>query len=280
MQAVQAPDYSVCAICNQPKKRYPKHSHESGGDLAEVFKRMKFCVSGYEPHPECEEAETAFIRERDEKIMAEQAEESRLKHLHHWRHQSNHPVEMTSLVFETFKTDATNEKAVKMLQAWTLDDDFGFLISGPSGCGKSHLGFALYQKIAELLSHIPESAHPPIYQTPSYYQVSELLAAVRRNDFDLPRSVMSIAPLFLDDLGTENCTEWSREILYRLFEHRLSQKYVTIVTTNLTMAELKERLHERIASRILGQCVPVFIKGKDMRAEQMKAKFKAITDRL
>ena len=77
------------------------------------------------------------------------------------------------------------------------------------------------------------------------------------------------APLLLiDDLGTEpmmrNITV---EYLFTLLNERAAAKRHTVVATNLTPAQLKERYGERVASRLLDRTctAPVQFKGKDLR---------------
>ena len=83
-------------------------------------------------------------------------------------------------------------------------------------------------------------------------------------------SALIEAPLLLiDDLGTEpmmrNITV---EYLFTLLNERNAAKRHTVVATNLTPAQLKERYGERVASRLLDRtctALPPLFKGKDLR---------------
>jgi len=82
-------------------------------------------------------------------------------------------------------------------------------------------------------------------------------------------STLIEAPLLLiDDLGTEpmmrNITV---EYLFTLLNERAAAKRHTVVATNLTPAQIKERYGERVASRLLDRTstAPVQLKGKDLR---------------
>ena len=82
-------------------------------------------------------------------------------------------------------------------------------------------------------------------------------------------SVLVEAPLLLiDDLGTEpmmrNITV---EYLFTLLNERIAAKRHTVIATNLTPAQLKERYGERVASRLLDRalCRTISLKGKDLR---------------
>ena len=79
------------------------------------------------------------------------------------------------------------------------------------------------------------------------------------------------APLLLiDDLGTEpmmrNITV---EYLFTLLNERAAAKRHTVVATNLTPAQIKERYGERVASRLLDRSctAPVQFTGKDLRRQ-------------
>ena len=81
-------------------------------------------------------------------------------------------------------------------------------------------------------------------------------------------SLIEVPLLLIDDLGTEpmmrNITV---EYLFTLLNERAAAKRHTVVATNLTPTELKERYGERVASRLLdrGACGSLRFEGKDLR---------------
>ena len=69
--------------------------------------------------------------------------------------------------------------------------------------------------------------------------------------------------LVLDDFGMERGTEYA-----------LEQVFPMIVTTNLTLEDLKhprDLAHQRIYDRILGACAPICFNGKNFRQDQARA---------
>ena len=58
--------------------------------------------------------------------------------------------------------------------------------------------------------------------------------------------------LILDDIGVEKTSEWTIERLYSLINYRINEEKATIITSNLDLNELAEKLDKRIASRIKG----------------------------
>ena len=78
--------------------------------------------------------------------------------------------------------------------------------------------------------------------------------------------------LIIDDLGMERSTEYALEQVFNVIDARLRSNLPMIVTTNLTLDELKhpaDLAHERIYSRVLERCIPLKINNQNIR--QMKA---------
>lgn len=71
--------------------------------------------------------------------------------------------------------------------------------------------------------------------------------------------------LVLDDLGTEYLSPFAQSALYDLFNTRLQQGRCTIVTSNLTDAQLDERYLPQTASRLRGAYELMHLHGEDIR---------------
>jgi len=52
--------------------------------------------------------------------------------------------------------------------------------------------------------------------------------------------------LILDDLGTQSSTAWAQEKLFQILNHRYNAQLATVVTTNLSIDRLDERLRMRL----------------------------------
>lgn len=188
------------------------------------------------------------------------------------------PYDLPFKTFENFNVSPENKTGFDQIGAWA-NDEFGFLIMGPSGSGKSHLAFALLNKI---LDHVSEMYEGRISELIAFYNTSEFLETLRRDMESGSKfeSAKEVDYLFLDDLGVENLTDWGRDHFYRLFEYRLNRRKATFITTNLSLDELKERLHERILSRLKEMCVFVQLKGNDKRTDRMKENMKLLNERI
>ena len=98
----------------------------------------------------------------------------------------------------------------------------------------------------------------------SYYEDDEDYYD-RESPFDLAKQS---TVLVLDDLGTEKITEWAREKLLQLINYRMNYQLATIITSNLSMSDISERLGERIHSRLKAMCEEIKIVGKDRRGQE------------
>jgi DNA replication protein DnaC len=52
--------------------------------------------------------------------------------------------------------------------------------------------------------------------------------------------------LILDDLGTQNATPWAEEKLFQIIDYRYLRRLPTVVTTNLDLRDLDERVRSRL----------------------------------
>ena len=159
--------------------------------------------------------------------------------------------ELRGLTFETFNPDGrvgTTDQERESLHAAinrsrTYSQNLGgwLLLQGGLGVGKTHLAAAIANEAA--LRGVPTL----FLTVPDL--LDELRAAFNDEDttfharFDEIRS----APLIvLDDFGTQNATEWAREKLFQILNHRYTNHLPVVLTTNLTLEEIEPRLRSRI----------------------------------
>ena len=93
---------------------------------------------------------------------------------------------------------------------------------------------------------------------------------------EMMKTLTEAEVLFLDDLGTENGTEWAIERLYLIINSRYTTRRLTFVTSNYNLNELAARLNtpkngkpgitgNRIASRLKEITKTAILQGKDRR---------------
>ena len=267
---VQVPEPEFCEICGDPVAFARRPGISINAKISDP-KLQKAFYFVREEHSECIAELTRLRKERWAKEEAERDEEnfreSFSNHLSGWTNKVCPPHDWQSKTFESMAERPGSARAFAMAKAWKTTDPVGLAFMGPSGTGKSHLAWAIVNRGIE---DARAARTDNWLQFPFYANVSEFLHSVRKNNFDLPAWVDHAPVFILDDLGVENITDWSREILFRFLERRIAYGGRLIITTNLTLNEMKERLHERITSRILELCVPVKIEGDDVRVDRMK----------
>ena len=89
---------------------------------------------------------------------------------------------------------------------------------------------------------------------------------------DIIRGLCNADLLIIDDLGTEQDTEWAKTKIYNILDSRYRNGLPLIITTNIELNELKEKYHARAYDRILEMCTPVRNDGKSIRIEKAKEK--------
>ena len=65
---------------------------------------------------------------------------------------------------------------------------------------------------------------------------------------------------------------WSRQVVYTLIDRRYRSVLPTIITSNLDLDEVAERIDDTIASRIVGMGKIIFLRGTDWRLKQYEKK--------
>lgn len=105
--------------------------------------------------------------------------------------------------------------------------------------------------------------------------LTERISQTRRNlreegIFTVLNTLENADLLILDDLGIEEDNRWTRTMTYQIIEKRNASKLPVIITTNISLSELKERYDERTFSRLVKMCSFIENEGEDIRKIQGK----------
>lgn len=144
-------------------------------------------------------------------------------------------------------------------------------LTGPRGTGKTHMAAAMIREI--MLSKSPQRN-----TSIEWASAVDLLLKIRgsfQGGSDVSEEEIidtySICNLLvLDDLGAEKTTEWSLQTLYTIIDRRYREERQTIITSNLSLDELADKLDDRIASRLSELCRVVVLTGPDRRIQQKR----------
>lgn len=143
-----------------------------------------------------------------------------------------------------FDTFHGNEKIVQGLMK-LADTGCNIVLRGETGCGKTHLAVSIMQHVGhgyfttapELLLRIRSTFNE---------------GTMRESEDEVIRDLCFHELLVLDDLGAEKTTEFAITTLYIIIDRRIRDAKRTIITTNLSLKEIEEKLDARIASRLSG----------------------------
>lgn len=259
------------------------------GEITDAETIKKFScdfLHNFASHADCSRVESEKFKNESRTSL-----EEKLKFdVENFHYKNKTPDDFSSKTFDNFVKSEKNTEQFKLVSSWNPSDDFGLLMTGPSGVGKSHLLAATVNKIINIKKQEVLDAHETMddykmahhlkFISCKYFTVSEFLNLVKKSNFDLPSDLNSVDLIFLDDLGAENTTDWSREILFRLFDGMIAKKQKLVLTTNLSLNEIKEKLHERISSRILELTVPIKFNDEDFRIKKMKKNYDTLYSRV
>jgi len=135
--------------------------------------------------------------------------------------------------------------------------------NGAPGLGKTFLSACIARVVAD-------NGYSVVYDTASsVFAKFEDAKFLRTDDIDEARGevkrCLDCDLLILDDLGTEMTTSFTVSALYDLINTRLMTGKKTIVSSNLSPAELRYRYSEQIISRLEGEYQVLTFRGEDIR---------------
>ena len=136
------------------------------------------------------------------------------------------------------------------------------LFTGSTGVGKTFLTNCIARELMD-------DFHSVIYLT-----ASDLFDVFSRNKFDydnaedmkdMYRFILDCDLLIIDDLGTELNNSFTSSQLFYCINERMNMSRSTIISTNLTLARLRDSYTDRVASRIMSgyRIIPLY--GGDIR---------------
>ena len=174
--------------------------------------------------------------------------------------------------FENFSLTVYEPEAREIMEknlavAKAFAENFGkeeknLLLIGPTGTGKTHISTSIAKVLIEKGVEV------------LYDSAQNIVSAFEKDKFKSGYGAyepegskyLECELLILDDLGTEFISQFTVSCLYNLLNTRMNKGLATIISTNLSPAELSEKYEDRIYSRIVGQDSRILLfKGKDKR---------------
>ncbi len=151
------------------------------------------------------------------------------------------PAEITEASLKNiYKDDKSRLPIIKYFKEF-VDKYFenknpkGLYLTGSFGSGKTYMIAALFNEMAKkgipsVLIYYPEF-------------LRSLKASFQTNYTEKFDYIKKVPLLLLDDIGAENCSNWSRdEVLGPILQYRMDSHLATFFTSNLTLEELETSL--------------------------------------
>ncbi|MEU4347093.1 ATP-binding protein [Streptomyces sp. NPDC023838] len=146
------------------------------------------------------------------------------------------------------------------------------LLWGSTGAGKTHQAFGAIRALtaAGCGVHWHATTAADLY--------ADLRPRAGADPEHILRRIMRIPLLLLDDLGAAKPSEWTEEITFRLINWRCQNRLPTIFTSNMPpvrtdrmparQAVLRDKVGDRVLSRLSGMCTAVEFTGPDRRFQR------------
>jgi len=187
--------------------------------------------------------------------------------------------------FQNWQMDDSNKKiyelGINYTKKWQKmkEDNIGFILYGGVGIGKTYLVSCIANTLLE--------QYVPVIITSSIALLGRYKKAYQDKEAEviITSNLQQADLLIIDDLGAENDTTWVKEKLYEIIDSRYRDSKPTIITTNLTLEQLREKLTgddgvTRTYDRLLEMCYPIRLQGKSRRINAYNNKEKIIKNLL
>lgn len=217
---------------------------------------------------QCRCREAAYAEEQERKRREEEmAAISALKK------QSLMDERLADATFENFRQTEKNARNLKLCKSYAerfdemLEKNQGLLFYGGVGTGKT---FA-----AACIANYLLDRRRPVVMT-SFVKLLESLKGFEREDSEVIARLNRAKLLIIDDLGAERDTGFAIEKVYDIIDSRYRAKLPVILTTNLSMDEMKAATdirYARIYDRIFEMCYPMQFMGKSWRKVEASRRF-------
>lgn len=251
----------VCGTCHAPKQKMMEIADPTPEDPNHKKPLMVTAMCRCEQEAERKKAEEKKAAEDMEKIR-------RLKGI------SLMDAQFETASFDKLQKTKYNAKNLAAGRRYAekfgtmLEKNQGLLFWGPVGTGKSLLA-------ACIANHLIEELKTPVMMT-SFVKLLEAVQSGRENESDIIRRLNRAKLVIFDDLGAERSTDYAIERVYNIVDSRYRAKLPMILTTNLTLEEMKTETdirYARIYDRVFETCYPMQFTGPSFRKKEASKRF-------
>ena len=162
--------------------------------------------------------------------------------------------------------------AHRYVEQWKTmrSENLGLLLWGGVGTGKSFLAGCIANALME--------QEVPVRMTNFARILNELNSSFSGRN-EIVDKLRHYPLLIIDDFGMERGTEYALEQIYNIVDSRYRSRKPLIVTTNLTLDEIRhpqDTAHARIYDRLLEMCIPISCIGVSFRKENAQEKLERL----
>jgi DNA replication protein DnaC len=230
------------------KDNIPPPSEENEGEICPICKGAGFV------HPALDSGKADFSRVVPCRCSKGELRKKKTEYLEKYSNLGS----LSQLIFDNLspkgkparhseRSEESQKRFAQVYQAAKAfaDSPRGWLVfSGPSGSGKTHLACAIanhrislgesafYIGTADLLDHLRSAFSPA-----SDITYDELFEQVK-----------NVPLLVLDDLTMGSATSWAKEKLEQLLHHRFNTRLATVITTDVPLEKMDERLRGHLVN--------------------------------
>lgn len=273
VQAFSSPPEEAAKILRKLRKNNAELNKEKMAILTAMGKPLDYL----DIHYTCEKcSDTGFYEERDDKKGVSYGTKlcschvDLLKKLASEEMSMQTPLELSS--FDDFdlsfyKNDEESfeqmkyvlETCVMYAKEFALKNAPNLLLYGRTGLGKTHLSLSIANEVIKKGYNVV------------YGSVNNFFAKIEYEKFNKGNDTYTLDLLcdadllILDDLGMEFATSFTNSVLYTIINTRICRDLPTIISTNLSPDELRDKYHESIVSRMVGNYISFKFLGQDIR---------------
>ena len=247
--------FLVCGKCHTRREYIPSHQIEG----MEGMKVKILC--------KCRQEEERRKEEEDRRRKDMEAVEA-------LRGRSLMDSRLKDATFENIQTTDANARNLKLCKSYAerfdqmVKKNQGLLLYGGVGTGKTFAAACIANYLLE--------RQCPVVMT----SFIKLLESAKGFDEEFNKAIQrlnKVKLLIIDDLGAERDTGFAIEKVYDIIDSRYRAKLPVILTTNLSLEEMKSAddiRYARIYDRIFEQCYPMQFTGRSWRKSEANRKFK------
>lgn len=250
----------VCGVCGEQRQKFIDFAAPTEDDPNHT-KKLKVATMC-----RCE-------REVEERRKRKKQNEEDMERIRKLKKASLMDEKLSGATFRNFKPTKYNARNLKLCQRYAekfdlmLEKNQGLLFWGDVGTGKSFAAACIANYLLE--------RKIPVIMT-SFVKLLEVIQASREEEPAILNRLGYAKLVIFDDLGAERGTDYALEKVYNIIDSRYRKSLPMILTTNLTIEEMKRDMdirYSRIYDRIFEICYPMQFTGPSWRKTEASRRF-------